>query len=508
MKIRVNESAVYKVIPKEQFSSFQLNDIFEACLSSANQIFAPFSASPGQYVWTLPDADWKRLTGADEVTRTAVREELSQRSSSISKELSQFPAINVDAVMSVPSDDYIYYLLSSDGKIRVMLVAWDYKLPAKQDSDRVVFKTDANKKRQDITLKIMEAGKPVPDFGLIIKLHNGKFADKQTNQDGEFKMPGMIVGQDYNIYSADRKHDFSFVTTTGVSEYVYDITQPARVTVKVNRDGEPLPDARVELDVAGVKRTMFTNPDGLAISEFTYKPDTTVMAGVEDQNTTHSLDYPDTFIEFYLQSPEVVPDPEHTIHVVDTKGNSCPGYLINVEIKDQVIPMTADDRGFAELPSIPAGVTFMVSERKNQGVCQSFISDKTSSVYDFIVPAAEIEYYELMVREEGNSEPFNYILKFTQNDQTLAPVRDAVDKFRMPKDSVLAGVPVKVEVVENSEKFGDIEITFNRSESEYELVLARENREEKGSRIKEIIVALFTSLLFFIGLCFLLILVA
>lgn len=508
MKIRVNETAVYKIIPKEQFSSVQLNDIFEECLSPANQIFAAFSTSPGQYVWNLPEADWRRLSDAGEQTQQAVKEELSQRRSSISRELAQFPRLNVDAVMSVPSDDYVYFIISPDGRIRVMLVAWDYKLPAKQDSDRVVFKTDADKKRQDVTLKIVEAGNPVPGFGLLIKLHNGKFAEKATDQDGAFKMPGMIVGQDYNIYSADHQHDFSFVVTTGVSEYVHDITKPAKVTVKVYKDGQPFADARVELDVAGEKNVLYTDNSGFAVAQFTYKQGVIVNASVEDQSSSHSLDYPDTFFEFSLHSPIVIPDPVHSIHVVDTHGNSCPGFPVNVETGGQSLSYVMDERGFAGICPIPAGTVFNISDGKGIGVRQSFTSDEADSVYDFIVPAVGIEYYELAVREEGSVEPFNYNLVFTQNGQILSPVRDAVDKFRFPKDSVLAGVPVKVDVLKSSEKFGDIDITFERSESEYELVLARENREKKGTLIKEIIVALLTAFLFFVGLLFLLILVA
>ena len=80
-----------------------------------------------------------RLTEADGATSALVQDALNDKRRLVSRKLAvDYPSLRVDALFTVPSDDYIYFRPAPDGSVQVMLVAWDFKLPARQEGTEVV----------------------------------------------------------------------------------------------------------------------------------------------------------------------------------------------------------------------------------------------------------------------------------------------------------------------------------------------------------------------------------
>ena len=351
MEIKVSENGVYKIIPKEEFTSEQIWSILSELLTDKNQVFAAFSTAPGKYVWELSGDGWKSLGDADEATNALVQDVLNEKRRAVSHALTDYPQLRVDALFTVPSKDYIYYRLAPDGSVQVMLVAWDYKLPARQEGKEVVITGSPHLKRQDVRLKFIEADKPVPGYHFLLRMIDGKFTEKVADGVGCFPMPGLVVGNSYVLLSVDRSRDFSFKVEPGKSEIVFDLTGDIMVEVKVNRDDAPAEGVVAQISFSGEEYSPVTGPDGIARQAVPYRKDADVIVRVEGKMETVPSVYPVTMIEFDLHTPVA------TI-VVDFFRNDRPvsGQPVYVRIpgaESLVLHTNADGRATCRVPFRP-----------------------------------------------------------------------------------------------------------------------------------------------------------
>lgn len=351
MEIKVAENGVYKIIPKEEFTSEQIWSILSEVLPEKDQVFAAFSTAPRNYVWTLPGKGWTRLTEADDATLALVQDALNDKRSLVSRALADYPSLRVEALFTVPSDDYIFFRPAPDGSVQVMLVAWDYKLPARQEGTEVVISGSPHLKRQDIRLRFIEADKPKSGYRFLLRLIDGKFTAKEADDAGCFSMPGLVVGNSYVLYSQDRSRDFSFKVEPGKTEIVFDLTGTITVEVKVNRDDAPAEGVPVQISFAGEEYSPVTGLDGIARQAVPYRKEADVIVRVEGKIETVPAVYPLTSVEFDLHTPIA------TV-VVDFFRNGRPvaGLSVLVRIpgaESMVVRTNSDGRATSRAPFRP-----------------------------------------------------------------------------------------------------------------------------------------------------------
>ena len=303
MEIKVSENGVYKVIPKEDYTSERLWSILSEVIPAKDQIFAAFSTSPGKYVWTLPGDGWVCLADADESTASLVQETLDAKKRAVIRALTDHSGLRVDALFVVPSEEYVFFRPASDGSLQVMLVAWDYKFPARPEGGPVIITGSPHLKRQDVCVKFIEAEKPVPGYHFLLKLIDGRLTEKTADPAGRFQMAGLVIGKSYQLYSADRSRDFTFTVQAGKSEVIIDLTGDIIVEVAVNRDDAPAQGVPVKISFVGMEYSPVTGEDGIARQAVPYRKDADVIVRVEDKMETVSAVYPLTKIDFDLFTP-------------------------------------------------------------------------------------------------------------------------------------------------------------------------------------------------------------
>lgn len=303
MDIKKSTSSIYKRIPKEVKSSEQLNNLFKEILTDDENIFASIDFGSGCYVWTLPSGyQWHKLSeAADE---DGVRNILSEKKSIIRRKLGQvLDSAQLDSVLSVPSDDFIFYSKDESGRINVCLVAWDYQLPSKAEVAEGGFKIPVPPPRQDVRLIFKAADKPVPHYKCLMKTVSDSVAEKEADENGCLDLKGLCLGYNCSLKSLDKKRDFSFVVEDGKNLYVCDVTDELLIEVKVVKDGKDGIGIPVTVTYQGTDSEVVTDAYGVAEIKVTYYPDADVIVRVEEQVASVNTEYPKTRVEFELHTP-------------------------------------------------------------------------------------------------------------------------------------------------------------------------------------------------------------
>ena len=304
MEIRQPEDGVNKIISKDILTSEQIWNILCDLLPEKSRVFASFSTAAGMFVWTLPGTGWTPLSEADDSTALMVRDTLKAKRRAVARALSDYPSVQIEALFTVPSDDFVFFRDGLDGQFQIMLAAWDYRFPDPLEGMEVKMPDDAPEKWQDVTLKFIEADRPVPGYGLRLKLADGRFAAKRTDADGCFPMPGLEIGKRFTVLAADGSRDFSFTVEEGRSLIVYDLTGPVTVEVEVTHDGMAAKGLVVQVVYVGRDYEAVTGMDGMARLTVPYRRDAEVTARVEGKEETVTAAYPVTNIRIDLISEQ------------------------------------------------------------------------------------------------------------------------------------------------------------------------------------------------------------
>ena len=497
MEIKVAEKAIFKITPKEDYSSEQLSEALRGILGEDN-IFAPFSVSVGYYVWTLPEGDWRKKSEADEMLRSRIDQSMAEKISKISKILNEEwptesrPGLHLSNLFQVPSDDYILYRIQPDGSCDVMLAAWDYKLPAKPVADNGPLELQKIN-RQDVVHRFVEDDKPVVGYKLVLKAFDGSFVEKETDAEGCYKMPGLGVGQSFTLKSLDRERDFSFTVESGVSEYIHDLTGELRVYVIVKKDGCPLGGENVMISYAGIPYEQMTGDEGTVSLNVPYRKEGDVIvqiAGAEAQ--VQRANYPENVFRFELESSKAI------ILVRYTKnGKPYPAQqvVLNIEGRESLIFYT-NERGETscetlfqpdKLVSVRVG-TFSESKLMEKETLFEF-----NEVFDDPLPP-EDSLYHIFVKNEDDRQPDDLQLSLTQGEKSylLTPEEDGVCRIR--KAALEPLIPVSTIVKTYDRTFNPFDMVFEEAEDEYEIILKFRRRYYLATLFKEIAVAVATGL--------------
>lgn len=414
MELKINTNAIYKRIPKEVKSSEQLNDLFRETLTDDENIFAAIDFGVGCYVWTLPSGyDWHKLSEAADTDM--VRNILSEKKSLIRRKLSGvLESWQLDAVFSVPSDDFIYYSKDELGIVNVRLVAWDYQLPAKMEAVGGGFKRPAPPALQDVRLMFKEAGKPAAHYRCLVKTLNNSVEERAADETGCIELKGLCVGYHCIIKSADKLHDFSFVVEKEKDEYVFDVTGELLIEVEVVKDGRAGKGLPVRVTYKGTTSELVTDECGLASLKTTYWPDADVIVRVEDKLESVKAEYPATRMTFDLHTPLA------TVEVSRLRnGHPLPGADVIVSVsgissqmvktgQDGTLILNLPFRSDAELSVETAGeVKSRKMEMENKFIFEDEVPETFSPVLRVLDTNGEaISEYSVSVEISGQSKEY------------------------------------------------------------------------------------------------------
>lgn len=508
MEIKVQERGIFKRIPKDIRSSVQLEDMLAGCFEEepGKNIFAHFSAANGYYIWTLPGKGWLQLSkaGPDE---DKVKIVLKRCLEEVRASLRNRTDINVsedmiDKILSVPSDDYVYYRSDLSGNTEIKLVAWDYQFPAVQNTGASNFKTRSNVPKQSVVLKFIEAGKPVAGYPFLVRSQGGRFADKKTTEDGTFPMPNLVIGSRIEVCSKDRMRDFSFTVKQDESEYVHDITGPVSLLVSSFRDGRPCVGENVRVLYLGRETSLEIGGNGKASIEIPYRQDAEVIAETAGENRVVKVDYPVTDVRFELHTPmaEIV-----IYSTMDGRPSEGDVVTVNIPGYESFTGVTDSDGCFRKQvlfrpdAGIAASLAGEVVEIPAMQMSNTLRFDRNSPAPQpepVPVPEPAPEYYNIFLRCNKGPFPGSFSVSMYQNNRRFVLEPDADGKCVLEKGSIESGTPVTAIFTDSSTELGRMSVTFETSEDDYELNLNLKKKIYPWDIILQIFVAILAFVFF------------
>ncbi|MDE6217604.1 MAG: hypothetical protein K2F64_01230 [Muribaculaceae bacterium] len=120
-------------------------------------MFANVSVSNSIIVWNHPDPDWQMLSAADEATAKAVRDLFGNQEAKLKAKAPSY----AERLMRVPNEDYIFFKITPEGNIKLLLTGWGYTNSKKAEGSSYRKKVQLDPVC-DIKVGFSVNGEPVP----------------------------------------------------------------------------------------------------------------------------------------------------------------------------------------------------------------------------------------------------------------------------------------------------------------------------------------------------------
>ena len=473
MIVKVNAKDLYKITPA--FTSEAMCEIFEARLAPEQNIFAKYKVGAGFFQWSFPGEDWTRLSEADSIESAEVLGRMAEIKAEIAPALASVPKMNLDSIFTTPGKDYVFYKYDQDGKIRLMLTAWDYKFPVKQLTGPVVIGGAKVPVMRNVVLAFTEADAPASGRQVLIKTFSGRNKKVVSDENGLFAMGNLRVGKEYVIAVPEAHKEVTIIPEKDREEYQIDLTQPYKVEVHAKMDGHSYSGLDVHLEVGGATQSGVTDALGTVTFSFPYEQGAVaeLRAGVQVQ--TQPLSYPNTEFNLEFVSERTYIDVNEdefqdvNICVLTGDNNTVPNYPLLVEIGgDSYSGSTAAD-GYFRLGSHQVNRQMKVTDANDYNNTANYQIEAGESLYKFYINEAE-EAKLLFSAYDSNGVPLaGRVINLSQGDKSATLYLDEAGKAGLSRDVFECGQNIDASLVENGVHRTDFQFALVPDEDEYRL---------------------------------------
>ena len=348
------------------------------------QLFAERVPGDTYLQWKLPGDGWIALSEGDPLMEQLVRKELAQLRQNVCTQFGENQEMALK-LLSVPSDDYIYYKPDENGDLMITLTAWGYRFP-----ERVGGGTDITgvikPKSQTVHISILFVynGSPIPNQ--VLRL-NG--FSRTANGQGVLDVGDLPVGYQFDVEAGnERRH---ITVTPGQEEIVMDMTQYATVEIRALLDGAPYAGVEAELTYIGKRILLTCDSNGCASARLPLdKNGSSCKVSVKDSFQQKPLQEADNVFTFQLSSPPPPPPPPHpdpdpievTVEVRATlNGAPYNGAKASLSYGGKRMELVCDERGYVQthLPFKGGGLC----EASVDGIIQQEILKESGNVFVF-----------------------------------------------------------------------------------------------------------------------------
>lgn len=271
----------------------------------SSNLFSKRVAGHEYLQWEIPGDGWRSLSEADPFMGAQVKTELARRREAV---ISKFGSNRQMAfsVLSVPSDEYVYYKADSHGGIDIKLTAWGYKYPERVDGGNASGAINPNADKQHLVIKIVNDGKGVANKALKLNGYN-----RSTDSNGELEVGYIPEGTEFDVeVDGNTRH---YRVKKGEGQILFDLTQYSQIEVRVTVNGKPGEGIPVTVNYGARNVTLTTNSAGKATAEMPHDPTNGIcFVKVKEETKERALNVGDNTFEFNIveKIPEVPAEPE------------------------------------------------------------------------------------------------------------------------------------------------------------------------------------------------------
>lgn len=430
MIIKINANDIYKIT--QSCPCDEMEEIFEV-LPSELQIFAKYKVGAGFYQWTVPGDGWIRLCDADEQDATDVNNELLEKKQAVRNILANNHKINVDNIFTTPGDHYVFFRYHSND-LEIMLVAWDYKFPAKPVSGGVVIGGPKVPVKQKVVLVFREAGLSIGKHRFGYKTYSGRNKNIVSDEDGKCYMGELLVGKSYDICVPGLSEPVILTPEKGKVEYFIDVSRPYTLNVRITKDGLPVDNSFAIVNYLGCVHNVSV-VNGEASIELPYSEAAICTIMVEGEEKQIGLQYPVTDAIFELKTPH-----SDVLLSIYKNGEPLQGAYFYISYNDQVYTVVSDVDGQARcsLPYMPGlNISVKTEDQTQTQVIVTPTNSFTFNLFEDIKAPLRI-----LVLNELEEYVSHYTLIVEVNGLVQNVVSDSCGMVNLPELPI--GLDVKV----------------------------------------------------------------
>ena len=341
------------------------------------QLFAERAPGDTYLQWTLPGNGWIALSKGDPLMEQLVRKELAQLQQNVCAQFGKNQEMALK-LLSVPSDDYIYYKPDGNGDLMIKLTAWGYRYPERVGTD-ITGVIKPKPKTEHISISLVYNGVPVPNQALRL---NGfsRTADGQ----GVLDVGDLPIGYQFDIEVGDERRHVTVMPGQGA--ITVDMTEYVTVEVRVLLDGAPYAGAEAELSYMGQHTSLTCDGNGCASTRLPLdKNGSFCKVSVKDSFQQKILQQTDNVFTFQLSSPPPLPPPEPTETTVEVKatlnGEPYSGAKASLSYGNKQLELICDEQGYTQtrLPFTEGGLC----QASIDGIFQQKILKESGNVFAF-----------------------------------------------------------------------------------------------------------------------------
>lgn len=307
-------------------------------------LFAERTPGSNYLQWTLPGDGWVSLSNGDPLMEQLVRKELSDLQKNVCAQFGNNQEI-AQAILSVPSDEYIYYKPDDNGNLMIKLAAWGYSFPEMIGKGLIgIIKPKVP--TEHISISLVYDGKPIPNKALRL---NG--FGRIVNDQGILDVGNLPIGYQFDVaVENERRH---IIVTKGEGNIVIDLTEYTTVEIRALLDGVPYAGAEAELSYMGRHIPLTCDNNGCAITKLPLdKGGSFCRVSIKDAVQQKILQETDNVFTFQLNSPPPPPPPEPKDTTVAIKvildGKPYGGAKAFLSYWDKQMELVCDENGYVQ----------------------------------------------------------------------------------------------------------------------------------------------------------------
>lgn len=309
------------------------------------QLFAERIPGRNYLQWTLPGDGWIALSNGDPLAVQLVRKELSALQQNVSAQFGDNQEM-VQAIFSVPNDDYVYYKPDDNGNLMIKLTAWGYRFPEIISHDLTGL-IQPKTPTEHVSISLVYGGKPMSNKTLRLNGF-GRIVDDQ----GVLDVGDLPIGYQFDVtVENERRH---ITVMQGEGNIVIDLTEYATVEVRALLDGVPYAGAEVELSYMGQSIPLTCDNSGCASTKLPLdKGGSFCRVSIKDAVQQKILKGTDNVFVFQLNTPPppLPPKPQDTTVAIKAilDGKPYGGAKALLSYKDKQLELVCDENGYIQI---------------------------------------------------------------------------------------------------------------------------------------------------------------
>jgi len=429
-------------------------------------ILAKRSINGNNFQWTVPVAPgetWRKLGDASALEQNAIMNHVCAYKRKAAQVLGVDQEI-IDAIFSTPNDSECIYFCTSDGKLRVFIVGWDF-VKSSAGRSRGVLTEDTKKQKQEVVIRFVKDGKPTPDFPFVLSLPTGFSRSYKMPGNGMFRLGMIEIGLSIEIDINNGQMADSFTVNKGQTIYEFDLTEP----VEKSQDNQELP---VEPEKSKTLEKTEV-PDVIEEPEVSEEP--------EEPEVSEEPEKPEVSEE--PEKPEVSEEPVHEpqrrveplLRVIDSNGTPVDAFPIDILFPDKHgAHVLTDEKGEYKLPEMTEGEKFVVTDDFSKVNTTFTINlDQIEYVlnidYAFVIQNPDIK---IKVIDEKGKPVYPGWIALHQQGCTLLIRQKEDGTFVLSNGYFKYNEPIEVMLVDSGKKeYSSKNFTLVESEKEYTIQL-------------------------------------